>query len=126
MAIFGIGIDLIRVDRISKSLSRWGDRFDRRVFTAAEREYCRAGKRQAACFAMRFAAKEAFVKALGLGIRHPVFWSDIEILNDSMGKPLIELSRRAQDYCRELGVSSWHLSLTDDGEYGAAVVIIER
>ncbi len=106
-------------------MDRWGARFEKRVFTDSELEYCAAGKRRTACLAMRFAAKEAFVKALGLGIRKPVMWRDIEIRSDALGKPQIFLSPGALGYCREMGIRTWHLSLTDEGEYAAAVVIAE-
>ncbi|OIP96474.1 MAG: holo-[acyl-carrier-protein] synthase [Syntrophobacteraceae bacterium CG2_30_61_12] len=125
MAVYGIGIDLIEVERIVGSLARFGDRFSRRVFTAEERRRCDRGRRRGACYALRFAAKEAFAKALGLGLRRPVLWQDIEVTNDPLGKPEIRLSERAASYCRGLGIHSWHLSLTDDGRYGAAVVILE-
>jgi holo-[acyl-carrier protein] synthase len=126
MAIYGVGIDLVRVDRLQDALSRWGERFQDRVFTRTESEICAERKARASCLAMRFAAKEAFVKALGTGMRAPVHWQDIEIRNNPLGKPEIFLSPRAQQFCHELGIQSWHLSLTDDGAYGAAVVILER
>ncbi len=113
------------VGRLGKSLERWGQRFAKRIFTDFELEYCSERKNRTACLAMRFAAKEAFVKALGLGMRKPVMWRDIEVRPDGLGKPEIFLSPRALDYCRDKGVRSWHLSLTDEGEYAAAVVIAE-
>lgn len=125
MAIYGVGIDLVRVERLEKSLERWGERFERRVFTPAETDACSTRQARASCLAVRFAAKEAFVKALGLGMREPVFWLDIEVRNNALGKPEIFLSDRARDFCEGLGIKSWHLSLTDDGEYGAAVVVLE-
>ena len=125
MAVYGVGIDLIRVDRLAKSLSRWGERFSRRVFTADELAACSERKHRATCLATRFAAKEAFVKALGRGMRSPVLWTDIQVQNNDLGKPEISLSPEALAFCRELGVRSWHLSLTDDGDYGAAVVVLE-
>ena len=125
VALYGIGIDLIRVDRLAKSLSRWGDRFTRRVFTPVELAACGERKNQAPCLATRFAAKEAFVKALGTGMRSPVLWTDIQVQNNDQGKPEISLSPEALEFCRKLGVRSWHLSLTDDGDYGAAVVVLE-
>jgi len=125
MAIHGVGIDLVRSDRLGATLNRWGDRFTRRVFSPAELEACAGRKREIACLATRFAAKEAFVKALGRGMRSPVLWTDIQVQNDDLGKPEICLSSRALEFCRNLGIRSWHLSLTDDGEYGAAVVILE-
>jgi len=125
MAVYGIGIDLIRSDRLGKTMTRWGDHFTRRVFTSAELAACAGKRKQVACLATRFAAKEAFVKALGTGIRFPVLWSDIEVQNDDLGKPEISLSSRALEFCTSLGIRSWHLSLTDDGDYGAAVVVLE-
>jgi holo-[acyl-carrier protein] synthase len=125
MPIYGVGIDLVRVDRLEKMLERWGERFETRVFTEFERQFCAARKKRTDCLALRFAAKEAFVKALGLGMRKPVLWQDIEIRHNALGKPEISLTPRALQYCRDKGVGSWHLGLTDDGLYGAAVVVIE-
>jgi holo-[acyl-carrier protein] synthase len=125
MAIYGIGIDLVRSARLGEAVARWGERFTKRVFTSAELATCAGRKTQVACLATRFAAKEAFVKALGTGIRSPVVWSDIDVHNNDLGKPEISLSARALEYCASLGIRSWHLSLTDDGEYGAAVVVLE-
>ncbi|MGA7877381.1 MAG: holo-ACP synthase [Desulfoferrobacter sp.] len=125
MAIYGIGIDLVKLDRHQKILSRWGNRFEKRVFTNFESTTCATKKDPAACLAMRFAAKEAFVKALGTGMRAPVRWLDIEVRNDKLGKPEIFLSERALCFCQEIGIRGWHLSLTDDGRYGAAVVVVE-
>jgi len=125
MAIYGIGIDLVKLDRHQKILSRWGNRFEKRLFTNFESTACATKKDPAACLAMRFAAKEAFVKALGTGMRAPVRWLDIEVRNDKLGKPEIFLSERALCFCQENGIRGWHLSLTDDGRYGAAVVIVE-
>ncbi|MEM5786628.1 MAG: holo-ACP synthase [Syntrophobacteraceae bacterium] len=125
MPIYGVGIDLVRIDRIEAMVERWGERFETRVFTEAERAYCSRRRARNSCLAMRFAAKEAFVKALGLGMRKPVLWQDVEVRGNKMGKPEIFLSERALQYCRDAGILSWHLSLTDDGQYGAAVVVIE-
>lgn len=125
MPIYGVGIDLVRVERIKELLERWGERFETRVFTEFERQFCSGRKNRADCLALRFAAKEAFVKALGLGMRKPVLWQDIEVRQNALGKPEISLSPRALQYCRDKGIQSWHLSLTDEGQYGAAVVVIE-
>lgn len=126
MAIYGVGIDLVKIDRIALLIERWGDKFEGRVFTESEIEFCSRRRNRVPCLAMRFAAKEAFVKALGLGLRQPVLWQDVEVRADALGKPEIFLSERAQEYCTEQGIVSWHLSLTDDGQYGAAVVVIEK
>jgi len=125
MAIYGIGIDLVRIDRIDRSLGRWGDRFTGKVFTPGELSACDGRRRRTACLAVRFAAKEAFVKALGRGMRPPIHWTDVEVRSNDLGKPEIHLSSRAEDFCGKLGIRSCHLSLTDDGDYGAAVVVLE-
>jgi holo-[acyl-carrier protein] synthase len=125
MGIFGVGIDLVRVDRIGGSLERWGARFEQRVFTAGELAACAGRKNRAGCLAMRFAAKEAFVKALGTGMRPPLRWRDIEVRNNHLGRPEIVLSDSAWEFCHAMGARSWHLSLTDDGAYSAAVVVLE-
>lgn len=125
MGVYGIGIDLVRIDRIEAGLARWGNRFLDRVFTVTEQRACLAKKNQAACLAMRFAAKEAFAKAVGTGIRAPLFWKDMEVLNAPSGRPVVHLSQRAQGLLRDLGIHAWHVSLTDDGLYGAAVVVLE-
>jgi holo-[acyl-carrier protein] synthase len=125
MAIYGVGIDLVRTDRLQASLARWGERFEKRVFTEGESRACSERRQRTSCLAMRFAAKEAFVKALGTGMRAPVSWRDIEVSNTDLGKPVINLSERALDLCLRLGVGAWHVSLTDDGDYGAAVVVLE-
>jgi holo-[acyl-carrier protein] synthase len=124
MSIYGVGLDLIRVDRLQRALERWGERFQQRVFTEGELATCAQRRKPAACLAMRFAAKEAFVKALGIGMRGPVGWRDVEVRSNDLGKPEIFLSARATGYCRERQIQSWHLSLTDDGEYGAALVVL--
>lgn len=126
MAVYGVGIDLVQVDRIRRNVERWGERFEERLFTRAERGFCAATNRKVSCLALRFAAKEAFSKALGRGMRSPILWQDVEVRSGPLGKPEIELSSRAEAFCRELGIRYWHLSLTDDGDYGAAVVILER
>jgi holo-[acyl-carrier protein] synthase len=125
MAVYGVGIDLIRVDRLQASLTRWGERFEKRVFTEGESRACAARRNRASCLAMRFAAKEAFVKALGTGMRSPITWHDIEVQSTPLGRPVVVLSERARQLCAEQGIHSWHLSLTDDGEYGAALVVLE-
>lgn len=125
MGIYGIGIDLVRIDRVEADIARWGEKFLSRVFTDSEQQDCRKRKNRAACYAIRFAAKEAFAKAVGTGVRSPLFWKDMEIRSDSLGKPSVFLSPRAQGFLHELGVHRWHVSLTDDGCYGAAVVVLE-
>jgi holo-[acyl-carrier protein] synthase len=124
--IYGIGVDLISIPRMEKVILAWEDRFIRRVFTAQETRTCRRRPASHAAFALRFAAKEAFSKALGLGMRQGLRWRDIEVYHEATGKPGIRLSGVAADICQDQGIGNIHLSLSDDGHYGTAMVVLER
>ena len=124
--IYGIGIDLVHIIRIERVLNRWGDRFVGRVFTPDEAKLCFNRASPPSSFALRFAAKEAFSKALGLGMRKGIAWRDIEVFHLGSGKPGLKLHGRASGICREKQISGIHLSLSDDGDYGVAMVVLER
>ena len=119
-------MDLVKVSRIDEALGRWGERFQNRVFTPGEVRYCLRKKDPAVSFAARFAAKEAFVKALGIGIRRGVHWRDVEVQRGPLGKPMLKLNGRAVEMCRQEKIDGLFLSLTHDGEYSGAVVVLER
>jgi holo-[acyl-carrier protein] synthase len=124
--IFGVGIDLVNIPRMEAVLRRWGDRFVKRVFTEQEAQICYQRAYPAASFALRFAAKEAFSKAIGLGMRKGIRWKDIEVLHLPGGKPILKLKGKSSEACREKGVTRLHLSLSDEGRYGSALVILEE
>ena len=125
--IYGIGVDLVKVDRIERILARHGDRFLDRVFTGREIAYCRGKSWAAAGFAMRFAAKEAFSKALGVGLREDgIRWREVEVIPNPMGKPELYVSGRAAALCQTAGIENMHLTLTDEDGRALAVVILER
>lgn len=123
--IAGLGIDLTRVERIARALERHGARFRERCFTDYERRLCQGRPNVAAAFALRFAAKEAFAKAAGLGMRG-LAWREIEVVHDARGKPELVLHGRARAWARDRGIGGMHLSLSDEGEYAAAVVVLEK
>jgi len=123
--VCGLGLDLVRVPRLERTWRRFGRRFLERCFTPAEAAACLARPRPAAALAMRFAAKEAFSKAAGLGMRG-LGWREIEVVHDQRGAPSLVLHGRARAWAREAGVRSMFLSLTDDGDYAAAVVVLEK
>jgi holo-[acyl-carrier protein] synthase len=125
--ICGIGVDLVRVDRLARALTRHGERFLRRVFTDREIAYCQGRARQGVYqFAQRFAAKDAFSKALGVGLREGgIRWREVEVLPDPRGKPEIQVTGRAAQLCEELGVKGMHLSLTDEDNLAVAMVVLE-
>ena len=127
--ILGIGSDLCRIDRIEKTLSRFGSRFEARCFTA--REQARANRRpakRADTYAKRFAAKEACSKALGTGMRLGVAWRDMEVINLPTGRPTLSLTGGALKRLQELTPPGFaadiHLSLTDDHPLAMAFVVI--
>lgn len=123
--IRGIGVDIVKVDRIEKAVERWGYRFLQRIFTAAEIERCQKRARPAQCLALRFAAKEAFAKALGLGMRKGLRWRDIEVVHDDFGKPDLLLHNQAQRLLEAVEASRTWLSLSDERESALAVVVLE-
>lgn len=123
--ILSIGIDLIEVYRIRDTIART-PRFADRVFTAAEREYCESkGVAAAQSYAARFAAKEAFLKALKTGWRGKITWHDIEILNDENGVPSLNVKGEARRILDQMGGPSVHLSLSHTAEHAIASVILE-
>jgi holo-[acyl-carrier protein] synthase len=123
--IRGIGVDIVKVDRIEKAVERWGHRFLERIFTAAEIERCQKRAQPAQCLALRFAAKEAFAKALGLGMREGLRWRDIEVVHDNFGKPDLLLHNQAQRLLETMEASRTWLSLSDERESALAVVVLE-
>lgn len=125
--IFGIGIDIIEVARIQKQIDSESNSFLKKIFTDKEIEYCESKiKNKAQNFAARFAAKEAFFKALGTGWRDGLSWKDVEIENDELGKPNILLSGKSKKNIQENDISKIHISLSHIREIAVAVVILEN
>jgi holo-[acyl-carrier protein] synthase len=124
--IVGTGVDLIEVERIRRSIARYGNRFLARIYTPAEIAYCQRKQHTAAeSFAARFAAKEAAAKALGTGINLGVTWQEIEVQRKPSGQPLLALSGRAAERARTLGVANAQLSLTHTASHAIAFVVLE-
>ena len=125
MKIIGIGLDLVRIERVRAATERWKDRFLQRVFTETEQRYCFERSSPYASLAARFAVKEAVLKALGTGWSQGIRWVDIEIRNDSSGRPSANVAGRTEQLLRQRGATSIHISLSHDGEYaiGEAVVM---
>jgi holo-[acyl-carrier protein] synthase len=123
--VAGLGTDIIEIARIAQSIDRYGERFVQRIFTPGEIAYCRRKKSAAESFAARFAAKEAAAKALGTGISRGVSWLEIEVTREPSGRPLLQLTGRAAERARELGVVGVTVSLTHTREIAMAVVVME-
>jgi holo-[acyl-carrier protein] synthase len=124
--IYGVGIDLVMISRIEEALERWGERFREKVFTPGEIQYCSGKRNPAPSFAARFAAKEAFVKALGVGIRRGMHWRDVEVKRGPLGKPVLQLHGRARELCQRENIQGVFLSLTHDRSFSSAMVVLER
>ncbi len=124
--IISIGIDIIEVYRIRETISRT-PRFLERVYTRRERDYCESkGAAAAQSYAARFAAKEAFLKALKTGWRGKITWHDIEIVSGESGVPSLKIQGEAQNILENLGANQIHLSLSHTTEHAVAQVVLER
>jgi len=124
--IYGIGTDVVQIDRIAGSLERFGDRLVSRLLLPAEREQYEQVSRKVRFLAMRFAAKEAIVKAMGTGFAHGVWARDIGVVQNEWGKPEIIYSERGKAMCQKLGVGSGHISLTDEAGLVMAFAVLEK
>ncbi|MFI0471119.1 holo-ACP synthase [Halomonas sp. HMF6819] len=123
--IVGIGSDIARIARFDTAVARHGERFAARILGPLEHENWVSRHRSPAYLAKRFAAKEAFVKALGLGLRAGMQWREIQVLNDSLGKPVLELAGEARRLFEQSGAQSAHVSISDEAEYALAFVVLE-
>ena len=125
--MIGLGSDLIDIRRIENTLSKFGDRFKKRIFTENEIKKCERRNESAACYAKRFAAKEAAAKALGTGFRNGVFWRDLEVTNLPSGKPTISFHGNAQLQLKKIvndKKPDISLTITDEFPYAQAIVTI--
>ncbi|HEU0013253.1 MAG TPA: holo-ACP synthase [Longimicrobium sp.] len=123
--IVGVGLDLVRIARVEDFVRRRGERALRRVFTAAEQARCASSRAPAESLAARFAAKEAFFKALGTGWGTGGRWTEVEVVSAPSGAPSLRLSGRAAETAAARGVARIHLSLTHSDDTAAAVVVLE-
>ena len=123
--IYGIGTDIVRIQRIDKNLQRYGDRFASRILSDDEFKGFQASARKAHFLAKRFAAKEAAAKALGTGFRDGLNLKDISVIHDELGKPILEFSPKGREHLRTRGISGTHLSISDEQDYAVAFVTLE-
>jgi holo-[acyl-carrier protein] synthase len=123
--IYGVGTDLIEIKRVARVLERFGERFAQRILCEPELKRFRAHKQPVAYLAKRFAAKEAFTKALGTGIHAPANWHGVWVVNLKSGRPVLEFSLALKKLLQERKIRNSHLSLTDEREIAAATVILE-
>ena len=123
--IYGTGIDIVEISRFERFIQEGNDALFTRLFTPQELSYCSVKKKSAQHYALRFAAKEAFFKASGLGLRDGMTWRDVEVVNNDLGKPDLCLHGRAAEIFSELGLHKVHTALSHDGAYAVAMVVLE-
>jgi holo-[acyl-carrier protein] synthase len=123
--IFGVGTDIVEIERIKKALERWGERFAERILCPPELIRFKKHKLPVAYLAKRFAAKEAFTKALGTGIRAPANWHGVWVVNLPSGKPVLEYTPELKAVLDKKQISQAHLTLTDERGLAVATVILE-
>jgi holo-[acyl-carrier protein] synthase len=123
--IYGIGTDIVEIPRIERALDRFGERFARRILCEPEMRRFAAHRQPGAYLAKRFAAKEAFTKALGTGIRAPANWHGVWVDNLSSGKPTLGFSAALARLLEQRGIRRAHVSLSDQQDIACATVILE-
>ena len=125
MAVRGIGIDVMKVERLVAALERFGERMEKRLFTDAELAYCRGHKDPLPHLAARFAAKEAASKAIGTGMSGGIGFKHFEVIQPGGRQPRLEFHGPARERFEQIGASGSHLSLSHDGGLAIACVVIE-
>jgi holo-[acyl-carrier protein] synthase len=123
--ISGIGTDIVAIERFQRFVDT-NSAVLVRIFTESERTLCSARKDSASCFAARFAAKEAFLKALGTGLRDGISWQDLEITLNELGKPELLISGQAREIFTKQGLKNTFVSLSHDGGNAIAMVVLEN
>ena len=123
MEIVAHGIDLVDCPRIEQMIKRHGERFIKRVFTAAEQAYARKNKNEVEKLAGRFAAKEAILKLMGTGWRGKIAWTDVEVINNSSGQPEVTLSGEVEKIAGKLGIKHISVSITHTANFAIASAV---
>jgi holo-[acyl-carrier protein] synthase len=124
--IFGIGTDIVQLDRVEATLARFGEHFVQRLLLPEEEAQYRRQDRNARFLAMRFAGKEAVVKAMGTGFRNGMWIRDVGIVADPRGKPEIVYSARGHALCERMGIGAGHVSLSDEAGLVVAFAVLLR
>ncbi len=122
--IYGIGIDIVKIERMKAAVERWGERFLGRVFTEKEISYCYNRKEPYLSLSVRFAAKEALIKAIGS--ETAVSLRDIEVANSDGARPILTVQGRLRTFFEQKALTHAHLSLSHERDYGVACVVVEQ
>ncbi len=123
--IYGIGTDIVEVNRIEASIEKFGDDFAARILAESEMQSYLDSHIKPRFLAKRFAAKEAFSKALGTGLREPATFQNIAVSHDALGKPILVLAKILQDFLNTKNIQHMHISISDEKNLAAAFVVLE-
>lgn len=123
--IHGTGVDIIEISRIKKSMDRYAGKFEEKIFTPQEIEYCRSKADPCKHFAGRFAAKEAILKSLGTGMAQGISWKDMEILNRETGAPVLQITGGGKAVFDSLNLKNIHISISHNQLYAIAQAVAE-
>jgi holo-[acyl-carrier protein] synthase len=124
--IFGTGIDIVEINRIKNSLKKYSPKFEQRIFTSTEIDYCQSQGDPAKHFAARFAVKEAVSKCMGTGIRESLGFKDMEVINEETGKPILVMTGKGKELFEKLKLKSIHISISHDSTHAIAHAIAEQ
>ena len=124
--IFGIGVDVLEAARVKKVYDKYGEHFVDRLLLPGERAQMERTRRKERFLAMRFAAKEAIVKAMGTGFAHGMWIRDVGVVQNQWGKPEVVYSARGEKMRQRLGIGDGHVTLTDEGGLIVAVAVLEK
>ncbi len=124
--IYGIGTDIVEVARIQSSIDQFGDDFAKRILAESEFKSYQASNIKSRFLAKRFAAKEAFSKALGTGLREPATFQNIAVSHDALGKPELELAAALREFVKTKNIKHMHISISDEKNLATAFVILEK
>ena len=124
--IFGTGLDIVEIDRIKNSLKKYSPKFEQKIFTSAEIDYCQSQGDPAKHFAARFAVKEAVSKCMGTGITGALGFKDMEVINEETGKPILVMIGKGKELFEKLKLKSIHISISHDSTHAIAHAIAEQ
>ena len=124
--IFGTGLDIVEIDRIKNSLKKYSPKFEQKIFTSAEIDYCQSQGDPAKHFAARFAVKEAVSKCMGTGITGALGFKDMEVINEKTGKPKLVMIGKGRELFEKLELKSIHISISHDSTHAIAHAIAEQ
>lgn len=124
--IFGTGVDIIEIARIERSLEKYGEKFENKIFTPTEIAYCRSKAGMGKHFSARFAVKEAVLKSMGMGMDQGIAWTDMEVVNQESGRPVLNLYGKGKELFESLNLKAIHISISHTQDHAIAQAVAEK